>query len=78
MIMKRLYTFFLLTFLFSFSLAQVPPGYYNGTAGLTGPALKTKLFQIISTGTTDNGYGGLWTVMQPQIEIIFMKMTGPF
>ena len=59
--MKKLYTFFLLIFLFSFSVAQPPAGYYNGTAGLTGPALKTKLFQIISTGTTDNGYGGLWT-----------------
>lgn len=59
--MKKLYTFFLLISLFSFSLAQPPAGYYNGTDGLTGPALKTKLFQIISAGTTDNGYSGLWT-----------------
>ena len=59
--MKKIYSFFLIAFLFSFSAAQVPAGYYNGTAGLTGPALKTKLFQIISTGTIDNGYSGLWT-----------------
>ncbi len=43
------------------ALAQPSATYYNGTAGLTGAALKTKLFQIISTGTTDNGYSALWT-----------------
>lgn len=59
--MKKLFTFFLLTALFSSSLAQAPATYYNGTAGLTGAALKTKLHQIISTGAMDNGYGGLWT-----------------
>ena len=59
--MKNIFTLFLITFLFQFSLAQPPAGYYNGTTGLTGAALKTKLSQIISTGTTDNGYSGLWT-----------------
>lgn len=59
--MKKLYSLFLIVLLSQFSIAQAPAGYYNGTTGLTGPALKTKLFQIISTGTTDNGYGGLWT-----------------
>jgi endonuclease I/chitodextrinase len=59
--MKKIYSLFLLTFLFTFSFAQIPAGYYNGTTGLTGAALKTKLSQIISTGTTDNGYNGLWT-----------------
>ena len=59
--MKKFFTLFLISFLFQFSLAQPPAGYYNGTTGLTGAALKTKLSQIISTGTTDNGYSALWT-----------------
>ena len=58
--MKKLYTLFLVAFIFQFSIAQPPAGYYNGTSGLTGATLKTKLYQIISTGTTDIGYGGLW------------------
>lgn len=40
--------------------AQVPTGYYDGTAGLTGATLKTKLSQIITNGSRDNGYGGLY------------------
>ncbi|MEF9478368.1 hypothetical protein OWR28_12335 [Chryseobacterium sp. 1B4] len=32
----------------SYISAQAPPGYYNGTAGLTGYALKSKLHAIIS------------------------------
>lgn len=31
-----------------FSLAQIPTGYYDGTSGLTGYALKNKISQIIS------------------------------
>ncbi len=31
-----------------FAFSQVPAGYYNGTAGLSGFALKTKLHEIIS------------------------------
>ncbi|RZJ84393.1 MAG: hypothetical protein EOO20_21285, partial [Chryseobacterium sp.] len=31
------------------------------TDGLTGSSLKTRLFQIISTGTVDKGYDGLYT-----------------
>jgi len=57
--MKKLTTF-LLGFLFSFALAQAPAGYYNGTEGLTGAALKTKLSQIITAGAIDNGYDGLY------------------
>lgn len=41
--------------------AQIPTGYYDGTTGLTGAALKTKLSEIISNGHRDNGYDGLWT-----------------
>lgn len=42
-------------------LAQIPTGYYDGTSGLTGAALKTKLSQIITNGHLDKGYSGLWT-----------------
>ncbi|WP_374451189.1 endonuclease [Cloacibacterium normanense] len=45
--------------------AQIPTGYYDETAGLSGAALKTKLSQIITNGHRDMGYGsgtgGLWT-----------------
>ncbi|MDH6252322.1 endonuclease I [Chryseobacterium sp. H1D6B] len=63
--MKRILSFFLLSFALINASAQIPANYYNGTAGLTGYPLKTKLYQIISTGALDLGYGsgtgGLWT-----------------
>lgn len=43
--------------------AQIPANYYNGTTGLTGSALKTKLHQIIDVAL-DKGYSGLWTAYQ--------------
>lgn len=42
-------------------IAQAPANYYNGTAGLSGAALKTKLNQIITNGHVDHGYNGLYT-----------------
>lgn len=39
--------------------AQIPTGYYNGTEGLTGYALKTKLHQIISTNVVSWNYSDL-------------------
>ncbi|WBV59876.1 endonuclease [Chryseobacterium camelliae] len=62
--MKRILFSLLLTFVFINVFAQIPTGYYNGTAGLTGAALKTKLNQIITNGHVDNGYSGLWTGYQ--------------
>lgn len=56
--MKKIASF-LLAFIVSAVFAQ-PANYYNGTAGLTGYALKTKLFEIISNGHIDRGYGSLW------------------
>lgn len=48
--------------LISFTIfAQIPSGYYDGTDGLTGAELKTKLSEIITNGHIDNGYDGLWT-----------------
>lgn len=58
--MKRKLFSFLLSFVLISTFAQIPTGYYDGTAGLTGAALKTKLKQIITNGHIDNGYNGLW------------------
>ena len=41
-------------------LAQIPTGYYDGTAGLTGAALKTKLSQIITNGHNTKSYDNLY------------------
>ncbi|MGU3375153.1 endonuclease [Chryseobacterium sp. M5A1_1a] len=43
----------------SYISAQAPAGYYNGTAGLTGYALKTKLHDIISEKNINRHYGDL-------------------
>ena len=39
--------------------AQIPTGYYDGTVGLTGAALKTKLSQIITNGHQTKSYDAL-------------------
>ena len=57
--MKKI-TLLLFGFLFSLSFAQAPANYYNGTAGLSGPELKTKLSAIITAGAQDKGYNGLY------------------
>lgn len=59
--MKRILSFFLLSFAFINAFAQAPAGYYNAAAGLTGASLKTALKGIITSGHQDKGYGGLWT-----------------
>jgi len=43
----------------SLAAAQVPAGYYDGTAGLTGYALKSKLHDIISEKNINWHYGDL-------------------
>ncbi|SFC40013.1 endonuclease [Kaistella jeonii] len=58
--MKKI-TVLLLGLMFSFGFAQAPANYYDGTTGLTGAALKTKLSQIITAGAQDKGYDGLYT-----------------
>lgn len=45
----------------SLLIGQIPAGYYDGTSGLTGATLKTKLSAIISAGAKDNGYDALYT-----------------
>ncbi len=60
--MRNKYFIALIVGIFSTILsAQIPAGYYDGTAGLTGATLKSKLSTIITQGHRDNGYGGLWT-----------------
>ncbi|GAE65990.1 endonuclease [Chryseobacterium indologenes] len=58
--MKRILSFFLSSATFVSALAQAPANYYDGTAGLTGYTLKTKLHQIIKA-SSDLGYSALWT-----------------
>jgi endonuclease I/chitodextrinase len=53
-----------MSFAFLSAFAQIPTGYYDGTAGLTGAALKTKLSQIITNGHSAGSYNGLWTAYQ--------------
>ncbi len=50
--MPKLLLPLLLFFSFLFSNAQIPPGYYNSASGLTCAALKTALFNQISSNTT--------------------------
>lgn len=62
--MKRILFSLLFAFVFTNAFAQIPAGYYNGTTGLTGAALKSKLNQIITNGHIDHGYNGLWSGYQ--------------
>lgn len=53
---KILLSFFLVPFL---GFSQVPAGYYDGTSGLTGYALKSKLHDIVSGKNINWHYGDL-------------------
>lgn len=48
-----------LVFIGNILFAQAPAGYYNGTSGLTGYSLKTKLHDIISEKNINWHYGDL-------------------
>ncbi|WP_228459177.1 endonuclease [Chryseobacterium carnipullorum] len=56
--------------------AQAPPTYYDGTAGLTGIALKNKLSQIITDGHQAKAYNGLWTAYQTTDRDYFYENDG--
>lgn len=58
--MKTLSTFFLSMGIIGNCFAQIPTGYYDGTAALNGYPLKTKLKEIITNGHDDQGYNNLW------------------
>lgn len=74
--MKRILFLFLLVFACIYTFAQIPTGYYDGTAGLTGATLKSKLKQIITNGHQDHGYGGLWTGYQTTDRDYFYENDG--
>lgn len=59
--MKKIYSF-LLFFIVSGVIAQIPTGYYDTATG-TGYTLKTQLYTIIK-GHTDNGYAGLYVTYE--------------
>ena len=60
--MKKLY-FFITLIIAAVTLNAQPQGYYNGTEGLTGNALKTKLHTIIKNDD-HTSYSGLWSAYQ--------------
>lgn len=55
--------------------SQIPTGYYDGTSGLTGSSLKTKLHQIINVAL-DKGYSGLWTAYQTTDRDFYYENNG--
>lgn len=55
------YLFMVLCLISTSLISQIPTGYYDSAAGLSGAALKTKLSTIITNGHVDKGYAGLWT-----------------
>lgn len=58
---KSILVFFII---YSFKIfAQIPPGYYNSAAGLTGSALELALHNIIKNHTNVS-YASLWTHFQ--------------
>jgi len=62
--MKKLLVFFTLFFyIYTFSWAQAPTGYYDEANGLTGAELKTALSDIISAHTSLS-YSELWAAFQ--------------
>jgi endonuclease I len=61
--MKKIYSQIVFAFIFLPVIAQIPPGYYNSAAGLSGPALQMALHNIIDNHTTVS-YASLWTHFQ--------------
>ena len=61
--MKIIYSFFLFALLTFTSLAQIPSGYYDNAAGLSGEQLKTALFEIINDHNAQS-YNSIWTHFQ--------------
>ncbi|ASW74705.1 endonuclease I [Chryseobacterium piperi] len=74
--MKQILLSFLLALTCTHAFAQIPTGYYDGTTGLTGTALKSKLNLIITNGHQDHGYNGLWTAYQTTDRDYFYENDG--
>ncbi|KUJ56248.1 MULTISPECIES: endonuclease [Chryseobacterium] len=56
--------------------AQAPSNYYDGTAGLSGAVLKSKLKTIITNGHQDKGYANLLTAFQSTDRDYFYENDG--
>lgn len=74
--MKRILSFFLLSFAIINAWAQIPNGYYDGAAGLNGANLKTALKTIITNGHVDHGYNGLWNAYLTTDRDYFYEQDG--
>ena len=74
--MRKLLLFYITCFITTTTWAQIPAGYYDGTSGLTGSALKTKLSEIISNGHIDRGYSNLYTGYQTSDTDNFYEKDG--
>ncbi|MET3538216.1 endonuclease [Chryseobacterium limigenitum] len=74
--MKRTLLPFIMIFAFINAFSQAPATYYDGTAGLTGIALKNKLSQIITDGHQAKTYNGLWTAYQTTDRDYFYENDG--
>jgi len=61
--MKKIYAFLASLALPLVIVAQIPPGYYNSAAGLSGPALQMALHNIIKAHNSVS-YSSLWTHFQ--------------
>ncbi len=74
--MKKIFTLLIAAAFTGSFFTQAPANYYNGTSGLTGYALKTKLNTLISeaSGAQDLGYSGLWiTYATSDVDKYFEK-----
>ncbi|MGV4415458.1 MULTISPECIES: endonuclease [Flavobacteriales] len=74
--MKKLLLNLLTGFVFCTISAQAPTNYYDGTAGLSGATLKSKLKTIITNGHQDKGYAGLLNAFQTTDRDYFYENDG--
>ena len=58
--MKHIFTLFFIIFT-TVSYSQVPSNYYDSANGLSGYTLKSQLYNILTNGDTDRGYGALYS-----------------
>jgi endonuclease I len=61
--MKKIFSQIVFAFILTPLIAQIPPGYYNSAAGLSGSALQLALHNIIDNHNTVS-YSSLWTHFQ--------------
>ncbi len=58
--MKHITTLFFILFTTT-SFSQIPSNYYDSANGLSGFTLKSQLYNILTNGDTDRGYGALFS-----------------